>query len=220
MNHPDRVNGVGPVPHPCKLQPVFCGHSGATQRPMRVIVGLGNPGSDYARTRHNVGYMVVDRLTHRHGLTNRRTKFHAQVITGTIGGTAAMMLKPGLYMNRSGTSVAEVARFYKLERQNLLIVMDDTALPLGRVRLRPDGGHGGHNGLADIERALGSPDYPRLRVGIDRPDATGKVDHVLGRFTSAQFEQLQPTLDAACDAIECWITDGIDLAMNRFNPSP
>lgn len=187
---------------------------------MRVIVGLGNPGSEYVQTRHNVGFMVIDRLIRRHGLTGRRSKFHAQVIQGTICDTSIMLIKPMTYMNRSGTCVGEVMHFYKIENQNLLVVMDDTALPTGCVRLRPDGGHGGHNGLGDIERALGTTAYPRLRVGIDRNESIEQADHVLGRFTSTQFERFQPVLDSACDAVESWIAEGIDRTMNQYNTSP
>ncbi len=187
---------------------------------MRLIVGLGNPGSEYAKTRHNVGFMVIDRVVRRHGLTGRRTKFHAEVTVGSIAATSIMLIKPTTYMNRSGTSVSEVTRFYKIEPHDLLVVMDDTALPLGRIRIRSEGGHGGHNGLGDIERALGTTVYPRLRVGVDRDDAIGQVDHVLGRFTAAEFERIEPALDNACDAVESWISDGIGQAMNRYNTSP
>jgi PTH1 family peptidyl-tRNA hydrolase len=187
---------------------------------MRLIVGLGNPGNEYVQTRHNVGFMVIDRLARRHGLVGHRMKFHAEVTEGLIATTTVMLIKPTTYMNRSGTCVGEVTRFYKVENPDLLVVMDDTALPLGRIRLRPEGGHGGHNGLADIERVLGTTAYPRLRVGVDRDEAGGQIDHVLGRFTPAQIERIEPVLDATCDAVESWIADGINQAMNRFNTSP
>jgi PTH1 family peptidyl-tRNA hydrolase len=189
---------------------------------MKLIVGLGNPGSEYDQTRHNTGFMAVERLAKRHDLTSLsgvKHKFHSAMLEGSVTGERCALLQPQTYMNRSGLAVGEAVNFYKLHAGiDLLIVVDDLALNIGQIRLRADGSAGGHNGLADIERALGSTQYPRLRIGIDAPPPNRQVDYVLGRFTSEQQQTLDRALDLACDAMECWITRGIDAAMTRFNP--
>lgn len=184
---------------------------------MKLIVGLGNPGREYAKTRHNVGFMAIDRLAQRHGLTGAKTKFHAGVLEGPVAGEKCVLMQPMTYMNRSGKAVAEAMRFYKLPVEDVLIIVDDVALPCGKLRLRKSGSAGGHNGLLDIERALGSSDYPRLRIGIDPPGRIPQVDYVLGKFTREQTDALDPALDKACDMIESWIGDGIDKTMSVFN---
>lgn len=187
---------------------------------MKLIVGLGNPGAEYAQTRHNAGFMVVERLADRHrlNLAGPRAKFHASVLEGVIANQRCVLLEPVTYMNRSGLAVAEAALFYKLDpSKDLLVVVDDVALPVGRLRLRGEGGTGGHNGLADIQQALGTSAYPRLRVGIDPPGRAPQRDYVLGRFTPEQREKIEPVLDTAGDLIECWLTEGLEKAMTRFN---
>lgn len=185
---------------------------------MKLIVGLGNPGPEYARTRHNAGFMVLDRLATRHAITGIKTKFHAGMLEGSIAGQRAALLEPMTFMNRSGLTVGEATVFYKTELEDLLIVVDDVAIPTGKIRLRKDGGAGGHNGLSDIERALGTKAYHRLRIGIDSPPGRMPLhDYVLGKFSESQMEALTPAIERACDAIECWIREGIDTAMNRFN---
>ncbi|MCC7203672.1 MAG: aminoacyl-tRNA hydrolase [Phycisphaeraceae bacterium] len=187
---------------------------------MRLIVGLGNPGPEYNQTRHNAGFMVLDRLAQRHHLlADQRPKlrFHAAAIEGTISGQRCLLLEPQTYMNRSGLCVQEAAAFYKIPAQELLVVVDDVALPAGKLRLRAGGSPGGHNGLADIERALGTAEYPRLRVGVDAPGRVPQADYVLSRFTPDQMAQVTPALETACDVIECWLGEGIATAMNRFN---
>ncbi len=184
---------------------------------MKLIVGLGNPGTKYANTRHNAGFMAVDRLATRHGLSGARIKFHAGVLEGTVAGDKCVLMQPTTYMNRSGQAVTEAMRFFKLEPADLMVLVDDVALPIGRVRLRPSGSAGGHNGLADIEQRLSTRDYPRLRIGIDPPGRIPQVDYVLGRFTTEQHDRLDPALDRACDAVECWIRDGLDKAMSLYN---
>ncbi len=188
---------------------------------MKLIVGLGNPGPEYARTRHNAGFMAIDRLATRHGLSGAKSKFHAGVLEGAIAGDKCVLLQPVTYMNRSGLAVGEAVAFYKLALSDLLIVVDDVALPVGRLRLRAGGSAGGHNGLADIERALGTSEYPRLRIGIDPPTSGGgrvrQHDYVLGRFSPDQVLKLEPLLDVACHAIESWIADGIAKAMSLYN---
>jgi PTH1 family peptidyl-tRNA hydrolase len=192
---------------------------------MKLIVGLGNPGAEYAGTRHNAGFMVLERLARRHGLSSPRTKFHAALLEWNADTDKVLLMQPTTYMNRSGRAVGEAANFYKLPPSQVLVVVDETALPVGRIRLRPGGGDGGHNGLADIHRALGTGEYPRLRVGVGAPvvgeQSIPKRDYVLSRFTDEQKVDLEPALDRAADAAETWARQGIDAAMNRYNqPEP
>ncbi len=187
---------------------------------MRLIVGLGNPGIEYERTRHNAGFMALDRLAQKHRLdfaNQSKTKFHSLLLDATIAGEKCLLQKPITYMNRSGLAVGEAATFYKIEPVDVLIVVDDLALPVGQLRLRGEGSAGGHNGLTDIERALGTNNYRRLRIGIDPPGRFSQIDYVLGRFTPEQMDKLDPALDRAVDCIECWINDGLAKAMTRFN---
>ena len=191
---------------------------------MKLIVGLGNPGSEYAGTRHNAGVMALRRLAERHDLLDTRNKFHAQVADGQLAGERVALLWPTTYMNRSGLAVGEAAAFYKTAPGEVFVLVDDFALPLGMVRLRASGGDGGHNGLADVERALGTQDYPRLRIGVGAPRLDGRAisqtDHVLGRFTEGELAELSPALDRAAEAAECWLREGLEPAMNRFNVNP
>lgn len=193
----------------------------AVKKTMKLIVGLGNVGSQYAQTRHNAGFMVVQQLAERHGLTGAKARFHASVLEGMIGTEKVMLMLPTTLMNRSGLAVAEAARFHRIEPSQVMIVVDDTALPTGAIRIRPNGGAGGHNGLADVQRALGTDAYPRLRVGIDAPVVNGyKVvlsDYVLTPFTDQQRFMLTPALTRACEALECFVTRGLETAMNMFN---
>lgn len=184
---------------------------------MKLIVGLGNPGREYDQTRHNAGFMVVDRLSSRHSLGPARAKFHAGVIEGRIAGERVMLMQPTTFMNRSGLAVGEAARFHKLEPSDVLVVVDDVALPVGTIRMRASGSAGGHNGLSDIERVLTTRDYPRLRIGIDPPGRAPQKDYVLSRFTRSQLQALEPAMDQACDAIESYLTHGIDKTMSLFN---
>jgi len=187
---------------------------------MKLIVGLGNPGRDYVRTRHNAGFMAVDRLAQRHaGGAVARSQFHAMTIDSAIPGAGkCLLIKPMTYMNRSGLTVGEAVRFYKLSPvEDVLIIVDDTALPLGAMRLRASGGGGGHNGLGDIQRALGTDEYARLRIGVGEPEYAAQKDHVLGRFTDEELETIEPALDRVCDAAERWADEGITKAMNEFN---
>ena len=186
---------------------------------MKLIVGLGNPGPEYAKTRHNAGFMAVERLAKRHGLASQavKHKFHAGVLEGFIHNKKVMLMQPTTYMNRSGLAVGEAAVFYKFAPQDILILVDEIALDLGQIRLRGSGSPGGHNGLKDLERALGTRDYPRLRIGVGPRTRAPQVDFVLGRFSEDQFAELDPVLDRACDCTERWLTDGLEKAMTRFN---
>lgn len=190
---------------------------------MKLIVGLGNPGREYENTRHNAGFMVLERFVTRHGLSGPRQRFHAGAIDGqvTVEGTThkVTLLQPLTYMNRSGQSVREAMDFFKLSPKDLLIVVDDIAFDCGDLRLKAMGSAGGHNGLKDIERALGTRAYARLRVGIDAPGRIPQVDYVLGRFTADQKNRMDPALDEACQAIEAWLSLGVEKAMNKINRS-
>lgn len=188
---------------------------------MKLIVGLGNPGKQYERTRHNAGFMAIDRLVERHAPgAPARARFNAAAVEAKVGGEACLLLKPTTYMNRSGGAVADAVRFYKVDpSKDLLVLVDDVALPCGAIRVRAGGGAGGHNGLADIHRALGSQAYPRCRIGVDAtPPYMNQADYVLGRFTDEQWALVAPALDRAADAAEVFIAKGVDAAMNQFNP--
>lgn len=188
---------------------------------MKLIVGLGNPGPEYAGTRHNAGFMAIDRLARRWQLSGAKMKFHAGILETKVDDQTVMLMQPLTYMNRSGLAVGEAAAFYKLAPRDCMVVVDDTALPLGHIRIRPAGSAGSHNGLSDIQRALGTDAYPRLRLGIGSP-ASGdqripQKDYVLAPFSAEQLAQLAPALDNAAQALECWVKQGLDLAMNRHN---
>ena len=198
---------------------------------MRLVVGLGNPGKEYAGTRHNIGFEVVDHLAARLGFTGSasefdrqaRSKFDGLALDGAVylpggGGGKVLLLKPATYMNLSGRSVQAAMAFYQLAPADVLVVLDDLALPAGKIRLRPGGSDGGHNGLKDIQRALGTSQYPRLRLGIDAPPqfVPGR-DYVLGRFSEAQREPVRQSIARACDAIVTWVDKGLERAMSAFN---
>jgi PTH1 family peptidyl-tRNA hydrolase len=190
---------------------------------MKLIVGLGNPGSQYEKTRHNAGFMAVDRLQKRWAAgAIPKGRFSGVCVETSIKLERVLLLKPTTYMNLSGRSVAEAIGFYKIDpAQELLVIVDDVALPSGAVRLRAGGGPGGHNGLSDIQRALGTDQYPRLRIGVDAcPPMMKLEDYVLGRFTSEQMALVEPSLDKAADAAELFAAQGITAAMNQFNSSP
>lgn len=186
---------------------------------MKLIVGLGNPGPQYEKTRHNVGFVVLDSLARRYAPGEvAKSRFQGATVECTIGDEKVLLLKPLCYMNRSGQAVAEAARFYKLDvLRDVLIIVDDLALPCGAIRLRGEGGAGGHNGLADIQQKLATQMYARLRIGIDRDPSIVQSDYVLGRFRSDQLELLEPALDEAADAAACWASSGLTEAMNRYN---
>jgi len=189
---------------------------------MKLVVGLGNPGAQYAATRHNIGFEVIDRLSERLGSGDfnklARSKFDGLALDGNVGGERVLLLKPMTYMNVSGRSVQAAAGFFQIPPAELMIVLDEMALPCGKIRLRAGGSDSGHNGLKDIQRALGTSDYPRLRIGIDPPPppVQGR-DYVLGRFTPEQRNLVDPAIDRAAGAVLLWIEKGITAAMNQFN---
>ena len=186
---------------------------------MKLIVGLGNPGPEYDRTRHNVGFVVLDRLARRHAPgAIARSKFQGATIDTSIGDEKVVLLKPLTFMNRSGQSITEAVSFYKIDvMHDLLVIVDDLALPCGAVRVRGEGSAGGHNGLADVEQKLATRMYPRIRIGIDSRGQIPQKDYVLGRFTPEQETLVETALEEAVQAAEIWCTKGLTEAMNRYN---
>ena len=184
-----------------------------------LIVGLGNPGGQYDNTRHNAGFAVADELARRGGFSIQRVKFKALTNAATIGGQGALVMKPTTYMNLSGEAVGEAARFYKLTPDRVLVISDDVDLPLGKLRLRVSGSAGGHNGLKSIIQHLGSDRFPRLKVGVGgkpHPDYD-LADWVLGKLTGEDKKVMDETVKRAADAVECFLKDGPQKAMNQFN---
>jgi len=185
-----------------------------------LIVGLGNPGAEYAGTRHNAGFMVVERLAGRwRAKWALDDKFMSRLAKVERDGRRLMLGQPQTYMNQSGEAVGKLTKYFRIPLERLLAVVDDADLPLGEIRLRRQGSSGGHRGLKSIEQHLGSREYARLRVGIGRaPGAAREItDHVLGRFTAEESALLKKVLDRAADQIECWLKDGIAKAMSQFN---
>jgi len=197
---------------------------------MKLIVGLGNPGSEYVGTRHNIGFDVVERFAEKLGWIRpgdfdrgAKSKFDGLTVDGVLNlsngsDEKVLLLKPTTYMNVSGRSVQAAMAFYQIDKKDVLVILDDLALPCGKLRLRPSGSNGGHNGLRDIERALSSPAYPRLRIGIDPPPQFVPTrDYVLGKWTAEQKTKLAPAIDRACGAIVSWADYGVEKAMSLFN---
>ncbi|GAB4564270.1 MAG: aminoacyl-tRNA hydrolase [Anaerolineae bacterium] len=185
---------------------------------LRMIVGLGNPGREYERHRHNVGFQCLDLLASKHGLSFDERRNKAALARGVILGRRVILVKPLTFMNAAGTAVAPVARFFKVLPSDLLVVYDDLDLPLGRIRVRPEGGSGGHNGMKSIIQHLGTQAFPRVRVGIGRPPGRmDPADYVLQDFTPEQEEVMAEVRDRVVEAIECWLQNGVVEAMNAFN---
>lgn len=185
------------------------------EKPIRLIAGLGNPGPEYAGMRHNIGFMVVDQLAAQFGLAwERSTKWDALL---TKCGSA-LVVKPKSFMNRSGYPLFAIAQFYKIEPPQILVILDDLALPLGRLRLRTRGGAGGHNGLESIIIQFGTEEIPRVRIGIGQAPPDGSVDYVLSRFLEEEKPVVRSTIDRAVEAVKCAIDNGLVSAMNTFNP--
>jgi PTH1 family peptidyl-tRNA hydrolase len=194
---------------------------------MKLVVGLGNPGREYVGTRHNVGWEAVDRVAERLGWigggpgafeTFARGKFEGLTVDGNANGEKVLLLKPMTFMNLSGRSVQSAMAFYQLSPADILVVLDDVALPCGKIRIRAGGSSGGHNGLKDIERALATSQYPRLRIGVDAPPPrVPQRDYVLGKFTAEQRKVIDEALGRAAGAVATWIDKGVTAAMNQFN---
>jgi len=184
---------------------------------VKIVVGLGNPGDQYAQTRHNIGWMVLDRLADRAGWAGRgRTRDASSLVMGRFRGLDLALVKPLTYMNESGLAVRKVLAREHAPLVDMLVVADDLALPFGKLRFREGGGPGGHNGLRSIIEELGTERFSRLRIGIGEPDRNA-VDHVLSRFHPAERQRLDELLDAAADAVETWAREGTSKAANHHN---
>ena len=191
-----------------------------TNTRLQLVAGLGNPGRQYERTRHNIGFMVIDELVRRLPDGAARRRFDAELLESSTTGGRLILLKPQTYMNRSGTAVSQAMRWYKVRLEDLLVVCDDLDLPFGRLRLRPQGSSGGHNGLKSIIEQIGSDRFPRLRVGVGRPIRGDAVAHVLNRFSPDEEAALPAIIERAADAVMTWHAEGITAAMNQFNQPP
>lgn len=188
---------------------------------MKLIVGLGNPGREYRDTRHNVGFMVVDEIARRHGIdwTSGPSQLAETLIAKRFGDEPVMVAKPLTYMNNSGDAVAGLVRYFDVNHDDLIVVVDEAALPFGRLRARPRGSAGGHNGLKSIIERLGTTEFSRLRLGVGRGDGRRDLaDHVLARFERGEHADLETLITRAADAAEMFAAEGISKVMNAFNP--
>jgi PTH1 family peptidyl-tRNA hydrolase len=184
---------------------------------VKLVVGLGNPGPEYAETRHNLGFKVIEALEIALGIEVKKRKFSARIGEGQYAGRRLILMKPWKFMNRSGGPVATAVGFYKLDLGDLMVITDDMALEVGRIRVRAKGSAGGHHGLADIIEHLGSDEFARCRVGIGPSPGAEAVGHVLGRPEQQQRQVLNQAILWARDAVLCWIEFGIEKTMNEFN---
>ena len=202
--------------------PVTAPGGGAASAAPALIVGLGNPGPEYASHRHNIGFRIVQALADTHNLSfARHKKAKARVAEGQIGARHVLLAKPQTFMNLSGKTVGRLSREREIPPERILVIHDDLDLPLGRLRIRPSGGSGGHNGLRSIIDSLNSQDFARLRVGIDRPSSSlDPADYVLQPFETEERALVTRTLDRAVEAVESWLADGIVATMDRFNRPP
>ncbi len=185
---------------------------------LRLIVGLGNPGTSYENTRHNVGFMVIDKLGGEFGISVNKDKFDVRYGRGAIEDLTVMLAKPMAFMNRSGWPVQKLAAYYKIDSRDLIVVHDDIDLAFGRLKIKEKGGHGGHKGLKSIIQAIGEDSFVRLRIGVGRSETSSNVsDHVLGPFYDDESKLLDGILNRARDAVVTVLTEGPKAAMNRFN---
>lgn len=185
---------------------------------MFLVVGLGNPEDEYEGTRHNVGFEVVETLAKRNGLRFSDKKFKARMARGDIADESCVLLKPQTYMNLSGESVGPAMGFFKLTTGEVIVVHDELDLPIGRIKLKKGGGHGGHNGLRSLKQHLPDDGFVRVRIGIGRPPPEwDPADYVLSRFHSSERREAERAVDEAADAVESILRDGIDKAMNKYN---
>lgn len=184
---------------------------------MHIIVGLGNPTAKYSRTRHNVGFMFIDYLAKQTNIKVRELKHKAQIGSGVIDGEKVILVKPQTYMNLSGEAVREILDYYKLGIESLIVVYDDVALPVGKLRIRPKGSAGGHNGIKNIIQHTGSESFKRIRIGVGSADADELIEHVLGKFGKEDKKLIDKAIDTAADAVKLLIKDACDEAMNKYN---
>lgn len=185
---------------------------------MKCIIGLGNPGKKYVKTRHNVGFMVIDELARRHHFQLSKEKFNGLYTIELIDGEKVAFLQPQTFMNLSGDCILPFIDYYKVDLANIIVLYDDLDLPVGKIRLRQKGGHGGHNGLRSTIDRLGTRNFKRLRVGIGRPKTNQPiVDYVLNKFSREQQEDVQLSINLAADACEQWLKEDFNQVMNAFN---
>jgi len=184
-----------------------------------IVVFLGNPGAKYAATRHNVGFMTADVCEREEGIKIARIRFRALTDKMNISGTQVLLLKPQTYMNLSGASVSEAARFYKVPPEQIIVISDDMAIPVGKLRIRAKGSAGGHNGLKSIIEKLGTDTFPRIKLGIGTPEGEQPdiINWVLGSFKNQEASEIDDATQRAWSAVKTIISDGIDKAMNKFN---
>ncbi len=189
---------------------------------MHLIVGLGNPGAEYSRTRHNIGWMILDELARRHEMRIEKKNHDARIGGGSICGQRILLAKPQTYMNLSGKSVAAMMNFYRIEPSKILVLCDDLNLPVAKLRLRPSGSDGGQNGLKSVAQMIGTREYARLRFGIGMPPEAerqerGSAAYVLRPFTSEETSIVETAITRACECIETFVVSGVQDAMNQFN---
>ncbi len=185
----------------------------------RVIAGLGNPGKQYARNRHNVGFLAVDYLAHKHGLAFTKMMNHGLVAQGVISGARVVLVKPQTFMNDSGATIGPLVKFYKTAPADLVVVYDELDLPFGQLRMRPFGSAGGHNGMKSIIQRIGGQEFPRIRVGVGRPPGRqAPKDYVLDDFGREEAAELDDVFKRIEAGVSRWISEGLDMAMNMLNP--
>ena len=184
---------------------------------MYLIAGLGNPGKKYENTRHNLGFITLDRLAEKCNISVRKSKFKSLIGEGIINGEKVILLKPQTFMNNSGEAIREAVEYYKLDLENLMVIYDDIDIPLGDIRIRKGGSAGTHNGMRSVVYQLMEDDFPRIRIGLKGTKEKDLIDFVLGGFTKEEVKPLEEACDRAVDAVLCYIDQGIDIAMNKYN---
>ena len=185
---------------------------------MYLIVGLGNPEAEYGKTRHNMGFNTINKIATKYNIDVTKTKFQGLNGTGIIEGKKVVLLKPQTYMNLSGESVKPFVDFYKIEKENILVIYDDMDIEPGKIKIRKKGSSGGHNGMKSIIQMIGTEEFPRIRIGIGRPEHNGdEINHVIGAIPEEQVPLLDEGTEKAKDAVIEILKNGIDIAMNKFN---
>ncbi len=188
---------------------------------MKLIVGLGNPGPEYDRTRHNMGFKVIDKLSAKYSIEVNHSKFKGMYGTGLINGEKIILFKPYTYMNLSGEAVEQIAAFYKVSLEDLIVIYDDIDIAPGLIRIRKSGSAGSHNGMKSVTQMMGSTGFPRVRVGTGKPDNIDRlIEYVIGAIDEDEKPLLEEGIQKAADAVSMIIEENIDLAMNRFNIRP
>ena len=187
---------------------------------MYIIVGLGNPGRKYEKTKHNAGFIALDMFAKRHGVSLDKEKFEALYCKTRIDGEDVLLVKPQTYMNLSGKAVSAFVNFFKIPPENLVVVYDDVELELGVIRIRAKGSAGTHNGMRNIVQLLHDTNFPRMRIGVGNDKTMELYEYVLAPFSEEQLkDSIYPAAETVCDALDCFIKEGVDKAMNKYNPS-